>query len=99
MSEQTERPKTLVVTFEEVADITGANELHRRLLEALTKGVPVELRARRCERMDTAILQTLYAFFRAAGERDLPVTWQGVSPGVVDAAQRLGLAGALGLET
>ena len=99
MSEQTDRPKTLVVTFEEVADITGANELHRRLREALAEGVPVELRARRCERMDTAILQTLYAFFRAAGERDLPVSWQGVSPGVVDAAQRLGLAGALELQT
>ncbi len=99
MSERTDRPKTLVVTFEEVADITGANELHRRLREALAEGVPVELRARRCERMDTAILQTLYAFFRAAGERDLPVSWQGVSPGVVDAAQRLGLAGALELQT
>jgi len=87
------------VTFEEVADITGVNELHRRLLEALAEGVPVELRARRCERMDTAILQTLYAFFRTAGARDLPVAWQGVSPGVVDAARRLGMAEALGLAT
>ncbi len=98
MTEQASAPKTLVVTFEAVADISSVAELHRHLCEALTSAQPVEFRARRCERMDTAVLQTLYAYYRAARDRGQAVSWSGVSPAVVDAAQRLGLAQGLGLQ-
>ncbi len=90
--------KTLVVTFDEVADIASVKALHQHLGEALACGQPVEFRAARCERMDTAVLQTLYAFMREARERGLEVSWQGASLTVVDAARRLGMERALGLE-
>ncbi len=98
MTEQASATKTLVVTFDAVADISSVGELHRHLCQALAVGQPVEFRARRCERMDTAVLQTVYAYHRAAKARGLPVSWSGVSPAVVDAAQRLGLAQGLGLQ-
>ncbi|MEK6747962.1 MAG: STAS domain-containing protein [Pseudomonadota bacterium] len=89
--------KTLIVTCEEIVDIQLATELHGQLKSALTQGLRVEIVASRVERIDAAILQIFYAYFRAAHERALEATIKGASENFIRAAALLGLSKGLGL--
>ena len=76
----------------ESLDISMAASLHRTLKEALESGVAVTLRADKVERADTAALQVLVAFMRAARARGITVFWNEPSAAVRRSAQLLGLA-------
>ncbi len=74
----------------ELADVKAG------LLQALELS-SVELDGAGVERVDTAALQLLLAFRRAASARGLPASWVGVSETMRDAAGVLGLTQALEL--
>ena len=82
--------------LEPVLDIMGARDLYGKLNAVLTQRKPVALDASRVERVDTAALQLLTAFCRAAREGGLALSWHGISPALADAAATLGLGETLG---
>ncbi len=79
----------------ESLDISMAANLHEALKKALDSGTPVNLQARRVERADTAALQLLVAFIRAARSRGVAVSWNEPSAALCRCAALLGLAQAL----
>ena len=74
----------------ELADVKAG------LLQAL-EAPSVQLDGAGVERVDTAALQLLLAFRRAASAQGLPASWLGVSETMRDAAGVLGLTQALEL--
>ena len=76
--------------------LTGLAEVKAGLLQAL-EAPSVEIDGAGVERVDTAALQLLLAFRRAASARGLPASWVGVSETMRDAAGVLGLTQALEL--
>src|SRR5262245_25063552 len=99
------RPTTETLEAQEVTmihcdaclDISGVGELYARLREALDAHYPIVLEAAQVERIDTAALQTLVAFFQEAQARDLVVQWHQPSIAVQTAARRLNLSMCLAL--
>lgn len=87
------------VVFEPALDVTKVSVLHGELGRALKSAAPLVLDAGRVERVDTAALQLLAAFFRAADAAGLTVRWQCVSPPLREATELLGLAEMLGHRT
>jgi anti-anti-sigma regulatory factor len=76
--------------------IAAVDELRTTLRDAL--GAPqIVLDAAAVERVDTAALQLLVAFQRAAKQHARQVRWTGVSAPLEEAASQLGLAEALAL--
>ena len=88
----------VIVTCDEVLDLSAAESLRARLLSALARGEDLEIQAGAVRQIDTANLQLLCAAARdlRARERSLIITEP--SPALLQAARRLGLAGVLGLD-
>ncbi len=78
-------------------DVGGARELHARLGQALATRKVVVLDAAAVERADTAALQVLCAFFKAAKSGQVSVEWLRSSATLRGAAQLLGLTACLEL--
>ncbi len=89
----------MIVTCDEVLDLSAAEPLRAQLLAALSRGGDLEIRAAAVRQIDTANLQLLCAAaceLRAHG-RTLVIAEP--TPPLLAAARRLGLSAALGLET
>ncbi len=82
--------------FQPVLDIVGARNLYTKLSTVLAQTKSVELDGSRIERVDTAALQLLAAFCRAARDAGFALTWCGSSPALSDAAALLDLNEVLG---
>lgn len=76
-------------------DIAGVQSLYQQLSDALEAGTGIVFDVSRTERLDGAAAQLLYAFVRAARQRDLAVHWQQPSDAVSNAVRLLGLADGL----
>ena len=86
-----------VIHCDACLDIAGVGELYAKLREALEARRSIVLEAAQVERIDTAALQTLCAFFQEAQTRDVVVQWQQPSVAVQTAARRLNLSLCLAL--
>lgn len=78
-------------------DISQASSVHQELVDALDRGLSIELDAQDVERVDTAIVQLLCVFFREARERSIDVKWKLESEIMNKVAQALDLGSAIGL--
>lgn len=79
-------------------DIASVGELHARLTSLITTKQAVTIDVSKVERIDTAALQTLSAFVKAAHENNIPFTWyEQPSQAFRNAAKLLGLTGILSL--
>jgi anti-anti-sigma factor len=89
-----ETTKTNVTEIQcaESLDISMAAALHQTLKKALESGAPITLQVHKVERADTAALQVLAAFMRAARARGITVSWNAPSASLRRSAQLLGLA-------
>ena len=90
-------PDRTEIVLSGMLDVGETRAAYGRLGEALTRALLLELRAAALERVDTAGLQLLIAFLRAAHERGLQPSWRDVSPALTTGAQLLGLSAALEL--
>ena len=90
-------PDRTEIVLEGMLDVGETRAARDRLGEALIRALPLELIASELQRVDTAGLQLLIAFLRAAHDRGLTVTWQEVGSALTSSAQLLGLADALEL--
>jgi anti-anti-sigma regulatory factor len=79
------------LVLEGALDIAGAAELRERLLQALDGKQSVVVDAANVERVDTAALQVLTAFFIDAVAQNMDVRWQECSQVFKDAVRLLGL--------
>ena len=78
-------------------DIAAASALHQRLLSALQMREPLDIDGQAVRRIHGAVLQLLLSLINEARSLNLPVRWLNPSPALVESAQLLGLADALGL--
>ncbi|KPJ96323.1 MAG: hypothetical protein AMJ53_01005 [Gammaproteobacteria bacterium SG8_11] len=85
------------LVFDGALDIAGAAQLRERLLQVLTSRQPVVIDATSVERVDTAALQVLTAFFKDAGAQNLDVQWKTPAQSLKTAARLLGLQDSLQL--
>jgi phospholipid transport system transporter-binding protein len=85
------------IVLEGSLDIAGAEQLRERLLQALSAKQNVTVDATNVERVDTAALQVLTAFFKDAVAQNMDIQWQDTSQTFNDAARLLGLHDALHL--
>ena len=90
-------PDRSEIVLKGVLDVGETRAAHSCLGEALMRALPLELAASGLERVDTAGLQMLIVFIRAARERGLSFRWHDPSPALVSSAQLLDLNGALEL--
>jgi ABC-type transporter Mla MlaB component len=67
------------LVFEGVLDAAHVREAYQTLDQCLQRGLALELHAAKLERVDTAGLQLLLAFCRAASEHGLKLEWRSVS--------------------
>ncbi len=88
-------PAQTAIVFDGSLDISCAGQLRGQLQQALTSNQPVVLDAANVERVDTAALQVLTAFFKDAGAQKLEVQWKEPAQTLVNAAQLLGLRDSL----
>jgi anti-anti-sigma regulatory factor len=86
------------IVLEGSLDIAGVGQLRERLLQALSAKQNVTVDASHVERVDTAALQVLTAFFKDAVAQDMDIRWQEASQTFKDAAHLLGLHDALHLQ-
>lgn len=87
-----------VIVLEGALDIAGAGKLRERLLRVLSAKQNAAVDASHVERVDTAALQVLTAFFKDAVAQNLDIQWQEASQSIKDAARLLGLHDALHLQ-
>lgn len=73
-------------------DISQAAALHARLTQLLTAGIPIIFNGREVQRVDTAMLQLLTAFFRAARAQGMTVAWREPSDILCHCSRLLGLS-------
>ncbi|NOX75939.1 MAG: STAS domain-containing protein [Gammaproteobacteria bacterium] len=85
------------ITCDEILDISSAGTFRDQLVQALVSERPVVLDAEHVERVDTAVLQVLGAFFHDAGAHDQMARWHKPSRNLQQAAALLGMQGILGL--
>ena len=85
------------IVLKGMLDVGETRAAHGTLGEALTRALPLELLASDLERVDTAGLQLLIVFLRAAHERGLHSRWRAVGPALSSGAELLGLSDALEL--
>lgn len=86
------------ILFDPSLDIAGAAQLQQQLNGVLLSKTPVALDAANVERVDTAALQVLTAFFKDAEAANLTVQWQHASEALTNAARLLGLGPSLHLD-
>jgi len=84
------------LVFEPVLDVARARDLYHTLNAALAGATTLELDASRVERIDTAALQLLAVFCRAAHEAGRRLRWRAASPAFSNAAALLDLDDLLG---
>ena len=87
------------IVLDEIVDISGISAFRSQLLEVLQGDKPVQLIAEKVERIDTAALQVLSAFFQEARSLDKSVGWQNPSEALCYSARLLGLEKIMSLET
>jgi phospholipid transport system transporter-binding protein len=97
-SKPTQSSVTNTILFESSLDIAGADRLRQQLLVVLREQSPVVLDAANVERVDTAALQVLTAFFKDADAANITVQWKQTSGALKNAARLLGLGSSLHLE-
>ena len=90
-------PEATVICCDACLDISGARDFYNRLQTAMQARQPVVLDATHIERIDTAALQILCAFFREAEVNGLVVQWQQPSPALQNAARLLNVSTCLAL--
>ena len=90
-------PEATVICCDACLDIAGARDFYDRLQAVLKARQPVVLDATHIERVDTAALQILCAFFRDAEVHGLVVQWQHPSPALQNAARLLNVSTCLAL--
>ncbi len=78
-------------------DISQAKSLYEELETALEAGQSIELDTEGVDRVDTASLQLLCAFWEEARNRCLEVKWKAVSDPLMNTAKLLDLVSMLGL--
>jgi phospholipid transport system transporter-binding protein len=89
-------PKTVEIGLPADCRMAAQTALLGDLLGALDAPA-TQIDGRAVERVDTAALQLLTLFRREALSRGCAVSWRGASPTLCQAADTLGLAGALDL--
>ena len=89
---------TDTIVFDNPLDIACAGQLRQRLVAALQAKAPVFLDAANVDRVDTAALQVLTAFFKDADAAHVTVQWQQTSEALRKATRLLGLGPSLRLE-
>lgn len=72
-------------------DISGAGELRLQLMDAINTKESVVLDAAKIEKVDTAALQILTAFFKDADATNIEVQWKDPTQALTTAASLLGL--------
>jgi ABC-type transporter Mla MlaB component len=92
-----DEPEATVICCDACLDIAGARDFYNRLQAAMQARQPVVLDATHIERVDTAALQILCAFFRDAEVHGLVVQWQQPSPALQNAARLLNVSTYLAL--
>jgi anti-anti-sigma regulatory factor len=92
-----EIPAQPVIVLEGSLDISGAGYLREQLLQVLAGKQSVTVDAANVERVDTAALQVLTAFFKDAVAQNMVVQWQEPSQALRDAARLLGLNNTLNI--
>jgi anti-anti-sigma regulatory factor len=92
-----EEASATVISCEECLDISLAQDLCKRLQQALEAKRPVVLDAGGVTRADTAVLQLLCAFFQDVRASGMEVQWQQSSPALQNSARLLGLDACLSL--
>jgi len=95
----TEAPHTTLIYCSPECDISGAPDLHDTLQAALGAQRPIVLDATHVEHVDTAVLQMLCAFVRAAQASGIGVQWRQPSPALENAARLLNVQTCLVLPT
>ena len=93
----TEAPHTTLIYCSPELDISGVQDLYETLQAALRAQCPVVLDATHVERVDTAVLQMLCAFVRAAQDSGMAVQWRQPSPALENAARLLNIRACLAL--
>ncbi len=93
----TEAPHTTLIYCSPELDISGAQDLYDTLQVALRAQCPVVLDATHVERVDTAVLQMLCAFVRAAQGSGMAVQWRQPSAALENAARLLNIRACLAL--
>jgi anti-anti-sigma regulatory factor len=86
-----------VFVCDPVLDIAHIGAFRERLEALLAAPRPLILDASGVERVDTAVLQLLTVFVRAAQRRGMALTWRQASEVFLRSAVLLGLDGELGL--
>lgn len=86
---------TTHVTLEAVLGVADARLLYDKLGATLTGAASIVMDGGRVERIDTAAMQVLANFCRAARERGQALVWQNPSTSLQQAAHALGLEAML----
>lgn len=85
------------IELDRISDISKAETLHERLEALLGSATRVDIDATQVERIDTAMLQLLTAFFRALDKHHTQARIFNPSRAFADTARLLGLAPILHL--
>ncbi len=72
-------------------DVAHARALYTQLGQALDQAIPIILDIGQVVRVDTAAMQVLTVFQRAARDRGIQLQWSGTSRALVEADRLLGL--------
>jgi phospholipid transport system transporter-binding protein len=89
-AERAAEASVMVVLPARFTIVEVANIKHK-LEAALDSGKSIQLDASRVERVDTAALQLLLAFWRVAPDEGVGITWLSPTPPLISAARELGL--------
>jgi anti-anti-sigma regulatory factor len=84
------------LVFGAVVEVAKAQALHALLSRALQHSTPIVLDTSHVERIDTASIQLLVSFCRAARARGTRLGWHTVSPALQQASLLLGLGSQIG---
>lgn len=88
--------KTLI-TLGSTLDVRYATDFKKRMSNCLRRKPPFELDGGQVDRVDTAGLQVLLAFFQEAQNRGIEITWSESSDSLKAAARWAGLQDKLGM--
>ena len=94
-----EKELSIEVEFNDIFDITVAEDFRLKLVDALNNAQAIKLLASKIERADTAALQMLCAFFKDANTKGISVNWCAPSNSLRSAVALLGLSQVLTLNT
>ena len=92
-----ETTNVAAINLEGVVNIAKAETLHHQMEDILKEAVPITLQASEVQRVDTAILQLLLAFFKSMASAQVSITWDGVSDELLAAVKLLGIEQELDL--